>query len=297
MISSTKQQLIDRLFKAGGHFGFQKSRRHPTVMQYLFGNKEGTDIIDLEKTADCVEAAKNAIGNVARAGGDVLFVGTKDEVRTLVREAAVDAGAPMVVNRWVGGMLTNFGEIKKRIARLHDLIAQGETGELDRKYTKKERLVINHEMTKLTFNFGGMRKVERLPKMLVVVDPRHNFIAVEEAVKLNIPIVSISGSDNNLTDITYPIVVNDTLVAAVRTVVAELAEAYKTARAEYVPPAEIVRAPRADGDRGPRRSFRDRNDRGDRPARRPFTARTEGQHPRPPRADGGRPQAARAPRG
>jgi len=296
IMQNETQQLVDRLFKTGGHFGFQKSRRHPSVVQYLFGNKEGTDIIDLEKTAQSIEAAKAALANVARNGGDVIFVGTKDESQTIVREAALEAGASYVVNRWVGGTLTNFAEARKRLARLADLITQGETGELDRKYTKKERGVINHEMKKLTYNFGGVRKLERLPKMIVVVDARHNTIPVEEALKLNIPILAIAGTDNDVSKIQFPIVMNDSLVGAVKAVLGELATTYKTARAEYVPPVAIARAPREAGER---RSFRDRaprgGDRGDRP-RRPFTARKEGEHPRAPRAQGGRPQAARAPK-
>lgn len=293
MNNNATQQLIDRLFKAGGHFGFKKSRRHPTVMQYLFGSKEGTDIIDLEKTSSSIENAKLAIEKVINTGGEVLFVGTKDEIRSTVRDIVGSTGSPLIVNRWVGGTLTNFSEIRKRIARLHDLIAQGESGELDRKYTKKERIVINHEMQKLNFNFGGIKKMDRLPKLLVVVDVRHNSIAVEEATMLKIPVISISGTDNNLTGITYPIVVNDSLIGSVRTVLTELAETYKTARANYVPPVEIKSA--HEGERGARRPFRERGDRSTVRERRPFTARKEGQHTRPPRPQGGRPQTHRAP--
>lgn len=282
---TTKQQLIERLFKVGGHFGFQKSRRHPSVTQYLFGTKEGTDIIDLEKTVDALEGAKKLIHNVASQGGEVLFVGTKPESQTIVRDLAIEVEAPYAVNRWVGGLLTNFAEIRKRVQRLQDLVAQGEAGELDRKYTKKERVLINREMQKLIFNFGGIRKLGRLPKLLVVVDPRHNDIAVEEARELNIPVVSISGSDNNLTDIAAPVVVNDSLVASVRTVLAELTESYQKGKSEYVPPAQVTRAPREDGPRS-RRFGRD--------DRRPRGGARDGRQ-RPSRAMGGRPQTHRAP--
>lgn len=283
---TTKQQLIERLFKAGGHFGFQKSRRHPSVAPYLYGTKDGTDIIDLEKTMDSLEDAKKLVHHTASQGGEVLFVGTKPESQTIVRELATEAEAPYVVNRWVGGLLTNFAEIRKRVQRLQDLVAQGEAGELDRKYTKKERVLINREMQKLIFNFGGIRKMERLPKLLVVVDPRHNDIAVEEARERNIPVVSISGSDNNLTDIAAPVVVNDSLVASVRTILAEIAEAYQKGKAEYVPPAQVTRAPREDGPRS-RRFGQDE--------RRPRGTRSLGRNTRPSRAMGGRPQTHRAP--
>lgn len=284
---TTKQQFIERLFKTGGHYGFQKSRRHPTVTKYLFGSKDGTDIIDLEKTTTSLLTAMQAIESVANAGGEVLFVGTKPEASNIVREIATEVGAPYVSNRWVGGILTNFVEVRKRIARLHDLVAQGESGELDRKYTKKERVIIGREMQKLTFNFGGIRKVEKMPKLVVVVDPRHDSIAVEEAKALNIPIVSLSGSDNNLVGIAYPVVVNDTLTAVVRATLGELAAAYAKGKSEYVPPAQVHRTVSTEE--------RVRRFAGRTGERKPFSARREGRNPRPARAEGGRPRAPRAP--
>ena len=136
-MSTQEQQnssLIQRLFSAGAHFGFTKSRRHPTVTPYIFTNKLGTDIFDLEKTAVLLEDAKATLKEAGEKGQTVLFVGTKDEVSKTVLQFAEQAQMPYVVNRWIGGMLTNFSEIRKRIERLKSLVAERESGELERKY-------------------------------------------------------------------------------------------------------------------------------------------------------------------
>lgn len=229
---ASDKTLIERLFNAGAHFGFTKSRRHPTVVPYLFGNKQGTDIFDLEKTSELLEDAKKVLKEAGSSKKVVLFVGTKEEISTIVKNHAETAEMPYVTNRWIGGMLTNFGEIKKRIARLTDLNAQGESGELERKYTKKERVVIGRELNKLTFNFGGIQTLEKPPGLLVVVDPRHNSIAIEEANILGIPTVGIMSSDFSLKDITHPIVVNDSLQSSVTLVLDELVSSLNEGKLE-----------------------------------------------------------------
>lgn len=256
MSTNTNNTLIERLFAAGAHFGFSKSRRHPTVKPFIFGNKQGTDIIDLESSAAQLDVAKAVVQQVASEGKKILFVGTKDEVIRIVERAAHAAGTPFVVNRWIGGMLTNFTEIKKRLERLAALVAEGESGELERKYTKKERVVIGREADKLVHNFGGIQTLDRVPNLLVVVDPRHDHIAVEEARELNIPTIGIMSSDNDVSLVTYPIVVNDTLSTSVSLVLEELTNALKDGVAAYVP------KPVRDGADRPRRSFERR------PARR-----------------------------
>lgn len=230
-----QKTLIERLFSAGSHFGFTKSRRHPTVAPFIFGNKQGTDIIDLEKTTELLEKAKAVVADAGKAGKTILFVGTKEEIAPIVKARAESIEMPFVVNGWVGGMLTNFSEIRKRVQRLNDLIAQGESGELERKYTKKERVIIGRELDKLTHNFSGIQKMDRLPALLVVVDGRHDSIAVAEARELNIPIVGIVSSDTNLRLIDHPIVANDSLQASVTIILDELVQAYEGGKAEYVP--------------------------------------------------------------
>ena len=240
------KSLIERLFKAGAHFGFTRSRRHPTVTQFIFGSKQGTDIIDLEQTSKLIETAKGILHEAGKAGKVVLFVGTKEEVVKIVREFALKAEMPYVVNRWIGGMLTNFTEIKKRIVRLADLLAQGESGELERKYTKKERVILGREIEKLDFNFGGIRALERMPALMIVVDPRHDSIATSEARELNIPVIGIMSSDTNLKEVTHPIIANDALQTSVRMILDELTTAYIAGKSEYVVP---VAAPRRDDTR------------------------------------------------
>ena len=233
--TTTNQPLIERLFAAGSHFGFQKSRRHPTVVPYIFGAKHGTDIFDLEKTSALLDAAKEVMKKAGSEGKIVLFVGTKDEATAVVKEAAEKAEMPMVVNRWIGGMLTNFGEIKRRLNRLEDLVSQGESGELERKYTKKERVLIKREMEKLTFNFGGVRTLKKIPDMMVVVDPRHDSIAVTEAKDVKIPVVGIMSSDTNLKMVNTPVIVNDALRSSIKLALNELVAAYLEGRASYTP--------------------------------------------------------------
>jgi len=232
---TTDKTLMERLFSVGAHFGFTKSRRHPTATPFIFGSKQGTDIIDLEKTTVSLEKAKEIISEAGKAGKTVLFVGTKEEVVVTVKAHAESIEMPYVVNRWVGGMLTNFSEIKKRIQRLGDLVAQGESGELERKYTKKERVIIGRELAKLTSNFLGIQKMDRIPSALVIVDPRHDAIAVREARELNIPIIGITSSDTNLRLIDYPIVANDALQASVALLLTELTQAYTKGKSEFVP--------------------------------------------------------------
>lgn len=243
---SENQSLIERLFSAGAHFGFSKSRRHPTVKPYIFGNKQGTDIFDLEKTAVLLEEAKAALNAAGKEGKNVLFVGTKDEVSKLVFAAAEKAEMPYVTNRWIGGMITNWSEIKKRINRLLTLIQEGESGELERKYTKKERVVIGRELDKLTFNFGGIKKLERPAQMMLVVDPRHDAIAVQEANDHGMPVIAIMSSDNDISKVTNPVLVNDALQSSVQLALDELVDAYLAGKAEYVP------KPARQNDRGPR---------------------------------------------
>jgi len=232
---TNNSSLIERLFSVGAHFGFKKSRRHPTVAPYLYGTKEGNDIFDLEKTADLIAKATEVIKEAGLNGKTVLFVGTKTEVIDIVTKAATKVAMPYVVNRWIGGMLTNLPEIKKRILRLSELQSGTESGELERKYTKKERMVLGREATKLDHNFKGMSTMTRLPDLMVVVDPRHDHIAVKEARNMKVPVIGIMSSDCDVSLVTYPVLVNDSLKASVTTVLEELTTALALGQAAYVP--------------------------------------------------------------
>lgn len=239
-ITTNNTTLIDRLFQAGSHFGFKKRRRHPTVAKYLYTTKEGNDIFDLEKTTASLDAAKEVMKEAGLHGKTVLFVSTKDEASRIVKAAAEKVGAPYVTNRWIGGMLTNFSEIKKRINRLEALTHEQESGELERKYTKKERVVLGREATKLSFNFKGISPIQKMPDYMFVIDPRHDVIAVTEALERNIPVIAIMSSDCDASKIKYPVVANDSLQTSVSLLVSELTEAYAEGKSAYVPkPVEV----------------------------------------------------------
>lgn len=227
--------FIEKLFKAGSHFGFKKCRRHPTVTSYIYATKDGNDIFDLEKTNSLLENTKELLKEAGLHGKTVLFVGTKDEVIQIVKASAEKAESPYVTNRWIGGMLTNFSEIKKRINRLEALINERESGELERKYTKKERVVIGREITKLTHNFSGISKMNKSPDYVLVVDPRHDSIAVTEAKERKIPVIAIMSSDCNVSKIQYPVVANDSLQSSVSLILSELVTAYNEGKSAYVP--------------------------------------------------------------
>lgn len=251
IMATEKNTLIDRMFAAGAHFGFSKSRRHPTTSSFIYTTKDGNDIFDLAQTSVLLTDAAAALEAAGKQGKKVVLVGTKDEVRKMVTAHAEGADMPYVANRWIGGLLTNFPQMKKRFDRLKTLQSEKESGELDRKYTKKERVVIGREIDKLQFNFGGVADLEKTPDMMIVVDPRHDEIATTEANDISIPVVGVMSSDTDVSKVTYPVLVNDALTTSVELALSELVQAYKTGVAAYVPPA------RPDG-RPARRDRRDR---------------------------------------
>lgn len=216
---------IKTLFEAGTHFGYSRARRHPTATPYLFGTKDRTDIFDLEETTKRLDTATAYASALAQNGKQLLFVGGKNEVISIVRSSAEQVGMPFVAGRWIGGTLTNFKNIRKRIDRLEKLIDEREKGELE-KYTKKERLLIDREIEELTARFGGLVKMTDLPAALFVVDTRHEDTAVKEASQLHIPVIALASSDCDFSLIQYPVPGNDTSIRSVRIVVEAIAEAY-----------------------------------------------------------------------
>jgi small subunit ribosomal protein S2 len=220
------KERIDEMFKAGAHFGYSKTRRHPSVASLIFGVKNKVEIIDLEKTDAQLEKAQEFVSNLAKEGKQIMFVGGKPEARLSLKIAAESIGMPFVDGRFIGGTLTNFPEIKKRLVKLEDLTKQKEKGELA-KYTKKERLLIDREIANLERFFGGISFIKDLPKALFVVDSKKEEIAVTEARKMKIPVISLSGTDCDISKIEYPIVANDASVSSVTFFVNEIAKAYK----------------------------------------------------------------------
>lgn len=219
-------KAVEAMVKAGAHFAFTRSRRHPTTSSYIYGAKNKIEIFNLEKTEPLLEEAKEVITKLASEGKMILFVGGKSEARNAIRLAGQALSQPYVCGRWVGGTLSNFGEIKKRIQKFLDLTSQREKGELA-KYTKKERLLIDREIEKLDKLFSGLVSLNKIPDAMFVVDSKKEHIAVKEANDLNLPVIALCGSDNDLSLVTHPIVSNDASVSSVDYVVTEIIQAFK----------------------------------------------------------------------
>ena len=219
------KDIVKDLFAVGAHFGFVRSRRHPSAKPFILGNKDKTEIFDLEKTSQELAKALEFIETKGKEGAQMLFVGGKSEAREAVTKAGKELGMPYVAGRWIGGTLTNFSEIKKRIMRLEELKDQRERGELT-KYTKKERLLIDREIDKLEMYFGSLTTLKALPKLLVVMDPKKEYIAAAEAKKMNIPVVALAGSDTNLFEVNYAIPGNDASRQTINFIVGEIVKAY-----------------------------------------------------------------------
>ncbi len=215
---------IKTLFEAGAHFGFPRARRHPTAAPFIFSTKDRTDIFDLELTEKRLETAKAFVSALAGTGRQILFVGGKNEAISVVESLAKQVGMPYVAGRWIGGTLTNFKNIRKRLERLERLTKERENGELE-KYTKRERLMIDREIDELNGRFGGLVSMTDLPAALFVVDTRHEHTAVAEANQLKIPVVGLSSSDCDFALVQYPIPANDTSVRSIRLFAEEVASA------------------------------------------------------------------------
>ncbi|MGL5269767.1 MAG: 30S ribosomal protein S2 [Selenomonadaceae bacterium] len=215
---------MKQLLEAGVHFGHQTRRWNPKMAPYIFTERNGIYIIDLQKTVKKVDEAYNFLRSVAEAGETVLFVGTKKQAQEAVKEEAIKADMYYVNERWLGGMMTNFQTIQKRVKRLKELEAMEEDGTFE-VLTKKEVLALRHEMEKLQKFLGGIKKMNKLPGALFIVDPRKERIAVAEAKKLGIPIVAIVDTNCDPDEIDYVIPGNDDAIRAVKLLTARMADA------------------------------------------------------------------------
>ena len=222
---------VQRLFDTGAHFAQVKSRRHPSMKPYLVGTKGRQEIIDLTKTSEQLEAAKQVMAALAKEGKTVLYVGGKVEIAALVKSAAQDIGAPYVATRWLGGTISNWSEIKKRIDRLAELSEQGVAGAHAKQHTKLELVKMDREKKRLEGRLDGITTLTKRPDALLVVDTKHEKHAVKEANDAGIPLIGIMSSDCDLSDATYPIVANDTSRKAVELILAELTQAFAKGQA------------------------------------------------------------------
>ncbi len=219
------QSVIDKLFSIGAHFGYAPSRRHPSTAAFIFGTKGGTELFDLEQTADCLSKALEFVAQLAAARKTILFVSGKAEGRESLKRAAERINMPFVASRWIGGSLTNFSEIKKRLNRLQEIVDMNQTGEIA-KFTKRERLMIEREATDLETMFGGLRGMQKMPDAIFVIDPKQEAGVVAEAAQLGIPIIALLNSDCDRRKVLYPIPGNDAASQVITYVVDEVAKAY-----------------------------------------------------------------------
>ena len=215
---------MKQLLEAGVHFGHQTRRWNPKMKQYIFGARNGIHIIDLQKTVRLIRIAYDFIVRTVADGYPLLFVGTKKQGHESVVEESERCGMFYVVNRWLGGTLTNFQTIKKSIARLKDLEQMKEDGSINR-YTKKEILKMDKELFKLERNLGGIKNMDELPGAVFVVDPKREKIAVQEARKLGIPVIAIADSNCDPDDIDFIIPGNDDAIRSIRLICSKVADA------------------------------------------------------------------------
>lgn len=215
---------MKQLLEAGVHFGHQTRRWNPKMSRYIFTERNGIYIIDLQKTVKKVEEAYNFVREVAADGGKILFVGTKKQAQDSVREEAIRSGMFYINQRWLGGTLTNFKTIRKRIARLKEVEKMEEDGIFD-VLPKKEVMLIKKEQERLEKFLGGIKEMNELPDAVFIVDPRKERIAVAEARKLNIPIIAIVDTNCDPDEIDKVIPGNDDAIRAVRLLTSKMADA------------------------------------------------------------------------
>ncbi|WP_318504645.1 30S ribosomal protein S2 [Bacillus sp. T3] len=220
---------MKQLLEAGVHFGHQTRRWNPKMKKYIFTERNGIYIIDLQKTVKKVEEAYNFVKELAGNGGKILFVGTKKQAQDSVKEEAARSGMYFVNQRWLGGTLTNFETIQKRIARLKDIERMSEDGTFE-VLPKKEVVQLRKEQERLEKFLGGIKDMKGLPDALFIIDPRKERIAVAEAHKLNIPIVGIVDTNCDPDEIDYVIPANDDAIRAVKLLTGKMADAILEAK-------------------------------------------------------------------
>lgn len=228
----TKIPTLLEMLKAGVHFGHQKSRWHPKMEQHIFGVRNGVHIIDLEKTQVQLEKALNYLKNLASKGQVILFVGTKRQAREIIKAAAISCGAPYLVERWIGGLLTNFEEVKRRLKKYHNLKEQFASGEIE-KYTKKEQVTMKKHLEKMDKYLIGLTALDKMPDALYIADMRTEKTALAEAERTEMPTVAVCDTNVNPEKVSYAIPANDDAVNSIKIIADLAAEAINEGRKEY----------------------------------------------------------------
>lgn len=216
MITKVAEEQVKPLYEAHLQYGYSRTRRHPSMLPFIFAQKNRTDIIDLAHTKSALDTVEKVVADTIAAGKQVLFVGGKNEARTMVKRVAEKIEQPYVAGRWIGGSLSNFPQILKRIKRHDTLTHEKESGVWQDRYKKKERLMLTRELEKLELMFGGIVSMKELPGLVVVVDPRHEIKAVREAQRMHIPVVALANTDCDVSTITYPVPGNDSSQKSIR---------------------------------------------------------------------------------
>src|SRR3989344_3184261 len=226
-----KLPTLQELLEAGVHFGHQVRRGHPRMKPYIYGAKDGVSVIDLTQSEKYLKEACEFVYNLGKEGKVLLFVGTKKQAKPIIEELAKELQAPFLVERWMGGFLTNFEQIQKNIKRLKEYLEQKEKGQLS-KYTKKEQLLLERKMSKLQKDFAGAMNLDKLPDAIFVVDAVSDNIAIREAQRLNVKVVAIADSNSDPTEIDYPIPGNDDAIKSIKILVGAVALAYAEGKKE-----------------------------------------------------------------
>tara|TARA_B100000029_G_scaffold516624_2_gene631916 strand:- start:2990 stop:3862 length:873 start_codon:yes stop_codon:yes gene_type:complete len=223
---------MKQLLEAGVHFGHQTRRWDPKMAPFIFTERNGIHILDLQQTVGCLDAAITFVRNVVTTGKDVLIVGTKKQAKETVEEEAQRAGLPYVSNRWLGGTLTNFRTMQSRTQHLRDLEDRMEQGDYSRR-SKKEQLDITNEIIRMNRYFGGIKSMDRLPGAVFIIDTVKESIAVAECDRLNIPIVALVDTNCNPKPITYPIPSNDDAIRAIKLILTQITDAALEGKASF----------------------------------------------------------------
>lgn len=224
--ATAEKGMVKELMDVGAHFGYASARRHPSVKNFILGSKNKVEIFDLEKTATKLAEAEAAIQELGAENKVVLFVTSKGEAREVIKTAAEATEMPYVAGRWIGGTITNFEQIRKRVQKLIDLTDQKDKGQLG-KYTKKERLMIDREIERLSEMFGGILSMTKTPDAVFVIDSKQEDIAVQEANQKGIPVFALASSDCDLSLVQHPIPANDSAQKTIDLVTKKLVAAYQ----------------------------------------------------------------------
>ena len=231
-------EIIKKMLEAGVHFGHQTKRWNPKMKKYIFGERSGIYIIDLEKTVDLLNKARDFIYDVAAKGGQILFVGTKKQAQEVVKEAAKQCGMFYVSNRWLGGLMTNFQTVKKSVERLKTIERMADNGTFD-KLTKKEVARLTKEKDKLLRDLDGIRSMGGLPAAVFVIDSKKEDICVKESVRLKIPIVGLIDTNCNPDSIDFPIPGNDDALKSIRLITNMITESIMEGRKQFMTSATV----------------------------------------------------------